>query len=743
LSRATANSPENRRSTRIEGYAVAEAQVLAIDEAHNYLNRDSNRSKAVRQSKADHVLLFTATPINQGAADLLTLVDLLGADNFEDATLEILDQLDRRSNAGGALNRDQLHLLRREIQRFTVRRTKTMLNALVEENPEAYRHPDSGRICRYPEHQVRTYATGETAQDSQIATQVRATAGQLVGVTLLGRLLRVPIGLRREYTDEQWLNLRLAAAGGLALHNVVSAMRSSRAALLEHLVGTREAARRSGIPNLAKAAGTGDMLSRLHRAADSGLPINELTCPMPDWLIDREAWRSQCEHEAALYRRIFDLAIELSTARERAKADVLSELSDRHNLVIAFDHHPITLAAIKPLIDAPDVTITIATGGDDHGRKKVAEEFQRDSDGRGIALCSDAMSEGLNLQGASTVVHLDLPTTLRVAEQRVGRVDRMDSPYDVIEACWPQEGGAFAIRSDELLHARAAESASLLGANLPIPTAAVTHEVTVVEHAEHLEQLRGVAWDGIQDALAPVRDFVTGPRALVPPDIYATYIDVEHRVIAHVSPVTSRTPWAFIAVSSRLGGAPRWMLLEGDDLRITIGLDAVADRLRYYLSEDPPPREHDDASQNWLDRFLNAAERSEGDLLPRRMQRALDQMTRMTQAWSKDAVRQSDYDAAERWGRLHALASPGSDDERADAHEVAERWLHLVRPLLDDSRRMRHARYTRLRDIDKRLASEPLDLGEVEAAFTGVSVMEPFTHRISACIVGVPHPDQG
>ena len=35
------------------------------------------------------------------------------------------------------------------------------------------------------------------------------------------------------------------------------------------------------------------------------------------------------------------------------------------------------------------------------------------------------MNEGVNLQGASAIVHLDLPTTLRVAEQRV---DRMDSP---------------------------------------------------------------------------------------------------------------------------------------------------------------------------------------------------------------------------------------------------------------------------------------------------------------------------
>ena len=79
------------------------------------------------------------------------------------------------------------------------------------------------------------------------------------------------------------------------------------------------------------------------------------------------------------------------------------------------------------------------------------------------------MNEGLNLQGASCIVHLDLPTTLRVAEQRVGRVDRMDSPHAEIEAWWPQDGPAFADRAYEKLIRRARESEDLLGSNLTLP----------------------------------------------------------------------------------------------------------------------------------------------------------------------------------------------------------------------------------------------------------------------------------
>src|SRR5450756_2919631 len=99
----------------------------------------------------------------------------------------------------------------------------------------------------------------------------------------------------------------------------------------------------------------------------------------------------------------------------------------------------------------------------------MIKRFARDSQEPGIGLCSDAMNEGINLQGASAVVQLDMPTTLRVAEQRVGRIDRMDSVYDRIEVWWPNDGPAFATHANELLVARNAESSALLGSNLPIP----------------------------------------------------------------------------------------------------------------------------------------------------------------------------------------------------------------------------------------------------------------------------------
>src|SRR5262249_28115291 len=51
-----------------------------------------------------------------------------------------------------------------------------------------------------------------------------------------------------------------------------------------------------------------------------------------------------------------------------------------------------------------------------------------------LLLATDVLSEGLDLHGASVVVHLDLPWNPARLEQRVGRVRRMGSPHATVFA---------------------------------------------------------------------------------------------------------------------------------------------------------------------------------------------------------------------------------------------------------------------------------------------------------------------
>ena len=122
--------------------------------------------------------------------------------------------------------------------------------------------------------------------------------------------------------------------------------------------------------------------------------------------------------------------------------------------------------------------------------------------------------------------------------------------------------------------------------------------------------------------------------------------------MARVAPVAADTPWAFFSLSGTQPGAPRWLILEGDPPRATVGVEAVTDRLRVNLRYDPPNIAFDENCERWMDTFLTAAARAETQLLPRRMQRALDQMAKMTRVWGDQALRRGDQDGAELWWRL-------------------------------------------------------------------------------------------
>ncbi|MEI2421331.1 SNF2-related protein, partial [Arthrospira platensis SPKY2] len=104
---------------------IQQAQILLVDEAHNYLNVTSKRAQALLCNLADHVLLFTATPINKSASDLLCLVNILGADNFDPDVIQGFNHwLRMDAKRMRQAREEQLNTLKQAIARFTVRRTK-------------------------------------------------------------------------------------------------------------------------------------------------------------------------------------------------------------------------------------------------------------------------------------------------------------------------------------------------------------------------------------------------------------------------------------------------------------------------------------------------------------------------------------------------------------------------------------------------------------------------------------------
>ena len=73
----------------------------------------------------------------------------------------------------------------------------------------------------------------------------------------------------------------------------------------------------------------------------------------------------------------------------------MAKLSKEHDLVLAFDRHPITLAVLRNLLGMVqlDGTEVLVATSERSERKKVMRSFAPGSTDHAIALRSDAMNE--------------------------------------------------------------------------------------------------------------------------------------------------------------------------------------------------------------------------------------------------------------------------------------------------------------------------------------------------------------
>ena len=727
-------SHKSSRSYESTRAAIRRSQILVVDEAHNYFSRTSQRTQAVLQSVADYVLLLTATPINRGAYDLLAVVDLLGADNLDDTVVDILKPLWRhRGELDDAMSPLQKETLQRAIQQFTVRRTKTMLNALVTQQPERYTDRN-GRPCRYPRNDMKEYLCQETERDRVLAAEIRAQTASLRGLINLQKCLRLSEAQRKDgLMPEDYLRWRLQGARGLAGHAVMASLRSSRAALLQHLRGAEYAAGFLG-HTPSKPRKTGDVIGRILDGAGTP-PGHELEIEVPDWLTEPAAYREACEQEAQIYQAIVSLCQQLSPAREEAKAALLNQLLEHHDLVLAFDRHPVTLDCLLfHLQKTSAAQVFVATGENSKEQERIGKMLAHGStQTKTIALCSDAMSEGRNLQAASVVVHLDMPTVVRQAEQRIGRIDRMDSEYAAIQSYWPDDAHEFKLRADERFHERHQFVADLIGSNIQIPREVVTAQIMQDEIA------RAEPADELEDAFAPLRHLISGNSRLVPEDVYTALRHSTARVVSAVCAVHSLHPWAFFAVAGTEWGAPRWVYMENPRDRPETDLEKIARRLRENLTPDPPPHALDEPAVALLSRFVAHLADTEEELLPKKKQRALSEMRCVLAAYQKEAQAARNAPRLALVKELLELLNPRSPHS-IDLARLAERWLDVIRPVwYSHLQHQKRAEPLRLRHIRADLLSgHCLSNEALQDVLDAVCPVKPLADRIVAVIVGVP-----
>jgi hypothetical protein len=477
------------------------------------------------------------------------------------------------------------------------------------------------------------------------------------------------------------------------------------------------------------------------------LPDVRLDCRLPGWLADREEYERTVDEEIGTYEAIHRLVQGMSATRTEANARYLLRLVERHARLLAFDSHIISLVELESrLREMGAENVALATGGANLGaRLAFAERFALQSQEAGlIGLCSDALAEGLNLQGASAVVHLDLPSVVRVLEQRIGRVDRMDSPHEAIEVHWPEEPPEFALRSDERLFLRLRTVDELIGSNVPLPEELAAYRtdrdeaVGLAEVIDAVEaSLSGREDAGLPDAFAGVRSLVAGREALVPADTYERLRHSTARIVSCVSVVSSPNPWVFLAIGSTDRGVPRWLLVDlehGGDPVILNDLDDVTEALRDRLLPNAVELDLDERAASQLSSALAAASGLQRRLLPRRKRRALEEMHEVIGRYLRDVG--ADEARHRVLTRLDELAGDPAGD--LDLGRLADWWLGVMRPRwLHHLTRPNIRRPARLRDLRKQLQAEPIATAELATIERVELDQAPLERRVVAAIVGV------
>ena len=718
------------------------ARILTIDEAHNYLSATSNRTKLIKSNSAEYKILVTATPISKKVEDLLRLIELLDLDNLSDEDFLKYTELVSKPQ----LRNQEQHIqnLRRFISKFTVRRTKKALNAEINKEPDRYQNK-LNQTCRFPEQVERIYETNESETDINIVRKINELASGLKGITYLTTFNKPIFEIKQEDSIRSYIERRISAAKALSVYMIRSALRSSHVALVEHIEGTQAAMNLFGFKG--KTTSTGNKINSIQDLIGKNkLPRKYKLFKdeyFPEWLLDLKKYLAACQEDLRIYTEINRLAKQLSGKRELGKVERLIKISTKHKYILAFDSTVITLYYLRYLFSKnyPEKKVLVASGSEnDKDSRRVMDTFNltSESNERTIALCSDKMSESIDLQKASCVMLLDMPSVLRIVEQRIGRADRMDSLHEEIEIYWPKDSEEYSLKADKRLVQTNAWVDQIYGSNFNVP------EELKERHFENVDDITGMiqeykdfidkdeSWKGLTDSFQPIIELKEGKYQLINEETYEAYKGIQSSVRTRVSFVGNDKNWCFIALRGEENRSPKWYFIDDKD-NIYTEFPDVCFQLREHITRKSKGLEWNDEA---LKKYISFFKEKERQLLPPKKKRALDIAEHMLE---KSLKRQDINTNTKKIIQSHLDLFKPNPQFAVDYELLADEWIAILQPLLNEKR----ANLTRRRTVIN-LSSLKNDFKKIDFStevFQNMLENAPITDdidsKIASCIIGI------
>ena len=772
-----------KRGKRYERMArsLDSTELLVVDEAHRFITPTSNRSSSLYNVTAEATALFTATPINREASDLIAMVELIGPSNFEDDVIEAIMKL-LPSKQSLLLESEREQYIRRVAEAvglFMVRRTRADIVRQTEVFSNEYFIEKDGRrrLIRYPARTAEMYPCGATTDDLALAGQINELIDQLVGITWHQSTWKFERNESQDILSEA--RGRLSRFRGLARYTVRKYLRSSRAAVVWHISGLSEAIKSFRLDvswlnkfaeeSTAKQDDSGNRLKTLSTLAGKPPAVHyaEVLSSVEEvdrWLYDVEAHRDRCEHEAKIYSQIASLAMLLSEQREKTRCELLTNLSvGLQAPVIGFDECLVTLAVFESILSRNLVPVQTVTGSSsDAERTRVLSQLARDAEPKPlVVLASDCFMEAYNLQGARAVVHLNMPTTIRTAEQRMGRVDRIDSRHSNVAFYWPDDSRPFRPREEDPLTDRCVIASKAVGINFILPDGMVDVKAIATAVTSGAVSSKDFP-DFIGDAFAPVRELVSDP-AFVPESNRNAMKNVDPAVLATVDCPSASEPWCLAAVGADGRRLPSWIMLVGSPCdqvtpQIVTDLSTITSQLRAWLAHgDSRPVASD--LRGMVTGFLHRIAEHESHLLSTRRRRTVTEAREVLSDYYNKARLAEGADEASverarvcrelyhRFTPRRATRSAGSQLfaralPQPDLRRLADMWYRLTEPerALVQQIKRRVERLRTLRDFTSHLLNkcEPIPTSRLATLLSNLPWLAPVDERVVSMIIGLP-----
>ncbi len=386
-------------------------RLIVIDEAHQFRNPRTARYRALAHLTAHaHVVLLTATPINNRPADLYWLLRLF----LGDGALASAGVPDLRA---ALLQRDAADdvLIRRAVQTIVVRRTRGDHVASNGTGIEGLRFPRR--------HPPRPVPYEPDAAELALLTDVERILPQL-------RLSAFDVPSRHRQTTQRATAMLIRYGLLKRVESSTAAFRASLLRLLRFLDAFADAVSCGGYVRAVDVR-VGDPL----QLSLSGLVVR----PLPR-NADGAMLQDDVTHDRELVHALLTSLPTYGSAKMRALADLLDSLGNSRRVI--FTEYAETAEALFATLPLAGTALLHGTraalASGTANRRAVLEGFAPIASGATTPLphthidtliATDVLAEGMDLQDANHCISYDLPWNPVRLMQRAGRIDRLGSPH--------------------------------------------------------------------------------------------------------------------------------------------------------------------------------------------------------------------------------------------------------------------------------------------------------------------------